>query len=222
MRSALLGVLTNPAFLIVWGILVVGSLGVLIRDLSTNNRQQMSLMKVVWGLTVLYSGPIGLLVYWMTGRKEIAEDTLWRRGWRSTAHCYSGCGMGEVVGVIIAAGLLSLGNWPIAIITFLLAYAFGFALTAGPLIQDGEPVHKALWDAFASETASITVMEVTAIAIDLWLGGKSTIGEARFWASMVFSLSMGLLAAYPVNLLLIHFGIKEGMHSPKEMAHAHA
>ena len=33
---------------------------------------------------------------------------------------------------------------------------------------------------------------------------------------------MGLLAAYPVNLLLIHFGIKEGMHSPKEMAHAHA
>lgn len=40
-------------------------------------------------------------------------------------------------------------------------------------------------------------------------------GEPRFWASLVVSLSVGLFAAYPVNLLLIRFGIKEGMHDPK-------
>ena len=28
-----------------------------------------------------------------------------------------------------------------------------------------------------------------------------------------------LTVAYPVNVLLIRFGVKEGMHSPKEMAH---
>ena len=35
---------------------------------------------------------------------------------------------------------------------------------------------------------------------------------------MVVSLSLGLLAAWPVNVLLIRFGVKEGMHDPREMA----
>jgi hypothetical protein len=220
MRDLILGVLTNPAFLIGWGIVLVLSLAILLRDLGTRNSHLMSLMKVVWVFTVLYSGPLGLWVYWVSGRKEIADDAAWRRGFRSTAHCYSGCGAGEIVGVFIAAGLLSLGNWWVAIITFLLAYVAGFALTAGPLIQEGVSVRQALRDAFVSESASITVMELTAISVDLWLAQNATMAEGRFWASLVFSLSVGLLTAYPVNLLLIQFGLKEGMHSPKQMAHA--
>jgi hypothetical protein len=44
-----------------------------------------------------------------------------------------------------------------------------------------------------------------------------------FWSSLVVSLTAGLAAAYPVNVLLIRFGVKEGMHSPREMAtHANA
>ena len=79
-----------------------------------------------------------------------------------------------------------------------------------------KPLGQALWDAVYSETASITVMEVVAISVDIWLAGGATMGEALFWSSLVFSLSMGLLAAYPVNLLLIAWGVKEGMHSPKQ------
>ena len=30
----------------------------------------------------------------------------------------------------------------------------------------------------------------------------------------------GPAAAYPVNVLLIRFGVKEGMHDPREMARA--
>jgi hypothetical protein len=95
----------------------------------------------------------------------------------------------------------------------------GFALTIGPLMQGGEGFREALRDTLWSETASIGVMEVTAIAVDLWLAGAAGIASALFWASMTVSPTLGLLAAYPVNVLLIRCGIKEGMHSPT--AHAH-
>lgn len=210
------GVLTNPAVITVWTLLVVASLATLIADLRRNNPQIAGLMKWVWALTVLYSGPLGLGVYFYSGRRQIARDSLWRRAFRSTAHCYSGCGAGEIVGVLIAAGILVLDRWWVAGITFALAYLAGFALTAGPLIQEGVNVPRALWDAFYSETASITVMEVTAIGVALWLAAGAAMAEPLFWSSLVLSLSVGLLAAYPVNVLLILGGVKKGMHSPKE------
>jgi hypothetical protein len=219
-EQALKALLTAPAFLSIWGLLVAASLAVLARDLARGNPQIMPLMKAVWGFTVLYSGPLGLAVYWYSGRRQIARDSLWRRGFRSVAHCYSGCGAGEIAGVFIAAGVLSLSTWWVAGITFALAYVAGFAMTAGPLMQEGVPLRQAMWDAAYSETASITVMEVVAIGTDIWLAGDATMGEALFWSSLVFSLSMGLLAAYPVNVLLIALGVKEGMHDPRE-AHGH-
>ena len=44
--------------------------------------------------------------------------------------------------------------------------------------------------------------------------------EPLFWTSMLFSLSAGLCAAYPVNVWLIHAGVKSGMGHPGG-AHAH-
>ena len=61
-------------------------------------------------------------------------------------------------------------------------------------------------------------MEIVAIGTDLWLAGEATLGDPLFWAALAFSLSMGLLAAYPVNFLLIRRGVKEGMMDPTEMA----
>lgn len=221
-EDALRSALTSPLFLAAWLPLVGLSLAALLRDLARNNPQIGGLMKWVWVLTVLYSGPLGLWVYYYSGRAQIARDSLWRRGFRSVAHCYSGCGAGEIVGVIVTAGLLSLGTWWIAGVTFALAYVAGFGMTVGPLMQEGVGLRQALWDAFYSETASITVMEVVAIGTDIWLAGDATMAQALFWSSLVFSLSVGLLAAYPVNVVLIRFGVKSGMHSPKEAAgHGH-
>ncbi len=215
-------ILTNPNFLWVWGILVAVSLAVTIYDLTTKNAFMGGLMKWVWALTVLYSGPIGLAIYFFSGRAQIARDSIWRRSFRSVAHCYSGCGAGEVAGILIAVGLLALSTVWVAILTFSLAYAAGFALTVGPLMQEGVGFKQALWDAFYSETASITVMEITAIGLDLWLAGNATMAEPLFWSSLVFSLTAGLAVAYPVNVWLIKVGVKEGMHDPREMAsHGH-
>jgi hypothetical protein len=215
-----IAVLSDPRVLSVWALLVGISLAVLVRDLRAGNPGLAPLMKAVWLLTVLYSGPLGLAGYYYSGRRQISRDTLWRRGFRSVAHCYSGCGAGEVAGVMIAAGLLGVTGWGMAALTFVLAYAAGFAMTAGPLAQEGMPWGQALWDAFYSETASITVMEVTAIGVDMAIAGSAGIGEPLFWSSLVVSLSAGLAAAYPVNVLLIRMGVKSGMHDPRE-GHAH-
>lgn len=218
MLEQIQSVLSAPAFLIGWAIVMIPSVAIVIRDLAVRNDHLMSLMKVVWVLTVLYSGPLGLLIYWKTGRKEIPRDGLWRRSFRSVAHCYSGCGMGEIAGITIAVGLLALGNLWAALITFSLAYIAGFALTVGPLVQEGVGWGRAMRDAFITETPSIAVMEIVAIGADLWLAGEATMGEVLFWSSLIVSLTCGLVAAYPVNVALIHFGVKEGMMDPR---HAH-
>jgi hypothetical protein len=201
-----------------WAAIAAVSVAVLLRDLRRRNPEITGLMKYVWIFTTAYSGPLGLWIYWKSGRKQISRDTMWRRGARSVAHCYSGCGMGEIAGVFITVGLLSLGNWWVAGTTFLLAYVAGFALTVGPLMQEGIGLNEALRDAFYSETASITVMEIVAISADLFLAKDATMADPLFWSSLIVSLTAGLAAAYPVNVLLIRWGVKEGMHDPREMA----
>lgn len=216
MRQYILDVITSEAFLYVWVPAMALSVGVLIYDLFYRNQHLAPLMKAVWILTVVYSGALGLAIYFATGRKEIPKDNLWRRAARSTAHCYSGCGAGEVAGVVLTVGLLSLANLYVALTTFAFAYATGFLMTLGPLMQSGVSFKTAFKDTAISETASIAVMEIVAIGVDLWLARDATLGEAVFWASLVFSLSVGFLAAYPVNVLLIKLGVKEGMHNPKK------
>jgi hypothetical protein len=207
--------------LAVWLLVVAASVAYLLRDLRRHNPEIQGLMRWVWILTVLYSGPLGLAGYFWAGRKQIPQDDLWRRAFRSVSHCYSGCGLGEIAGLTLAVGVLGLATTYTALVTFAAAYLAGFALTLGPLMQGGMAFGEALSDTLWSETASIAVMEVTAIAVDLWLAGSAGIGSALFWGALAVSLTVGLAAAYPVNVLLIRFGVKEGMHSPKEHAAAH-
>jgi len=213
--------LDQPIVLWIWVVQSVIAAGITLWDLRRRNSHLMSLMQVVWVLTVLYSGVVGLLIYWTTGRRQIRRDSLWRKSFRSVSHCYSGCGMGEVAGIFIAVGLLQLDTLWVVVLTFSLAYVAGFALTMGPLMQDGVGFWRALKDAAYAETASIAIMEIVAIGIDLYLAGDATMGEPLFWTSLLLSLTCGLLAAYPVNVALIAWGVKEGMHDPRHMHHDH-
>lgn len=208
-------IISNPVLLSIWAALVVLSLWYVTRDLTRKNTGLMPLMKVVWFLIVLYSGPIGLAVYRYSGRKQIPQDSLWRRTFRSDAHCYSGCGLGDIIGVTLTVGLLGLSNLWVALITFACAYIIGFSLTIGPLLQGGESLTSAVSDSFWGETASITGMEVAAIGVDLWLAGDARMGDLLFWGSLIVSLIVGFFIAYPINALLIRFGVKEGMMNPR-------
>jgi hypothetical protein len=209
--------LTNPVVVTIWVVLVVASLATLAWDIRTNNVEMVSLMKFVWTLTVVFSGPIALAAYWYSGRSQISHDLFWRGGWRSTAHCFSGCGIGEVVGVVLFSTLLAfMGTAALALGTFVLAYLGGVVLNVGPLMQEGVGFREAIVDTFYSETASITVMEVAAIGTDLLVAGEAGITSLLFWTGMVLSLSVGFLVSYPVNVLLVSRGVKGGMQDPTE------
>jgi hypothetical protein len=216
-RELLVPILSNPVVLGTWAVIVIASLGVLWWDIRERNQGIASMMKLVWTLTVLYSGVFGLAIYWYSGRSQISRDSFWRRGFRSNSHCYSGCGLGEIVGITLAQGILALSTLWVALITFGFAYLFGYALNVGPLMQEGESFREAAKDAILSETPSITIMEIAAIGADLLLAATAGIGSVLFWMAMAFSLSIGFIAAYPVNAALITLGVKEGMMNPKEM-----
>lgn len=204
--------------LTIWVVLTSGSLLIAVLDLYRNQPNIPQLMKIVWTLTVLYSGPVGLGIYWFAGREQISADSLWRRGLRSTAHCYSGCGFGEVLGIFVGTAILGIYGFELAALTFSLAFLFGYALTVGPLLQNGVPLPEAVTDTLYTETGSIAVMEIAAISFDLFAtkGGTVSLTDPLFFTSLFLSLSVGYWAAYPVNLLLLRFGVKSGMGDPTD------
>jgi len=217
-RTVMKPILSDPLVMGLWALFVIASVGTLWWDIRERNQALPSLMKGVWTLVVLYSGPFGLAVYWYSGRTQISNDSLWRRGFRSTAHCYSGCGAGEILGFALLAGLLALqSTLVITAGTFTLAYLFGYALTVGPLMQEGVGFGEAMLDALYSETPSITIMEIAAIGTDLLIASQAHISDLLFWGALAFSLSVGFLFAFPVNAILVRFGVKEGMKNPAEM-----
>jgi hypothetical protein len=93
-------------------------------------------------------------------------------------------------------------------IAVVLAFFFGYLLTLGPVLRAGVPPRRALSLAFASDTASITVMEITDNAFILLVPGAidAGLGEALFWWSLGVSLLVAFVFAFPLNRSLIARG----------------
>ena len=125
----------------------------------------------------------------------------------ATLHCLTGCAIGEVLGMVIGTAL-GLGNVATIALAVALAFLFGYLLTIWPLLKAGLPRATALRLALASDTASITIMEIVDNAIMLAIPGAmdAGLGSALFWTSLAVALAIAGLAAYPVNRWLIARG----------------
>jgi hypothetical protein len=125
----------------------------------------------------------------------------------ATAHCLTGCAIGEVLGVIIGTAL-GWGNFETIVLAIALAFVFGYSLTMLPLLRAGLAFAAAVPLALASDTLSITVMELVDNAILLVVPGAMEAGldTLMFWASLAFALLVAGIAAYPVNRYLIARG----------------
>jgi hypothetical protein len=138
----------------------------------------------------------------------LAEPTPYRAAFQATTHCLTGCAIGEILGLVLstALGWTALASIMLAIV---LAFGFGYGLTISPLLRIGIPLRSALGLAFASDTVSITVMEVVDNAFVLAVPSAMTagLGDALFWISLVVSLALAFLVAFPVNLWLIGRGL---------------
>ena len=125
----------------------------------------------------------------------------------ATAHCLTGCAIGEVLGVVIGTAL-GWGDFATIALAVVLAFFFGYLLTMLPLLRSGMALGAVLPLAFASDTVSIAVMEVVDNAILLVIPGamEAGLGSVLFWGSLAFALAVAGAVAYPVNLYLIRRG----------------
>ena len=142
-----------------------------------------------------------------SGAHRHAAQSLNRTAFQATVHCLTGCAIGEVLGMVIGTAL-GWSNLATVLLSVVLAFFFGYALTLIPLIRANIAWSTALGLAFASDTASITIMEIVDNAIMLIIPGAMDAGltSALFWASLAVSLVIAGAAAFPVNRWLIARG----------------
>src|SRR3954471_23599647 len=125
----------------------------------------------------------------------------------ATVHCLTGCAMGEVLGMILGTALGWSDGATIAA-SIVLAFVLGYSLTSLPLLRAGLGLRRVAPLAFASDTLSITTMEIVDTLIVVLIPGAMAAGlsDALFWASLAVALVIAGLVAFPVNRWLLTRG----------------
>jgi putative flippase GtrA len=147
------------------------------------------------------------------------QGSLNRTAFQATVHCLTGCAIGEVLGMVISSAL-GWSNAPSIALSIVLAFLFGYSLTLRPVLRANIPFRRAAGLAFASDTLSITTMEIVDNAFILLVPGAMTagLGASLFWWSLLVSLAIAFVAAFPLNRWLISRG--KG-HAVVHELHAH-
>jgi hypothetical protein len=154
-----------------------------------------------------------------TDTHSATAESLNALAFSATVHCLTGCAIGEVLGMVVATAL-GWGNLATIAISVVLAFVFGYSLTSLPLLRAGLALGVVAPLALASDTISITIMEIVDNAIVLAIPGAmaATLGDIGFWASLAAALLLAGVAAYPANRWLLARG--KG-HAVVHAYHAH-
>jgi hypothetical protein len=126
---------------------------------------------------------------------------------QATLHCLLGCSIGEIIGMVVGTAL-HLNNGAMIVLSILLAFVFGYGLSVQPVLKAGVPFKKALRVAFASDTISITSMELmdNLVVILIPSALNANVNTALFWESLALSLVVAFIVTVPVNRWLIARG----------------
>jgi hypothetical protein len=138
---------------------------------------------------------------------------------QATNHCLTGCGIGEVLGMVLATWW-GWGDVASIALAVALAFFFGYLLTLVPLLRAGTALGAAVGIALVADTLSITTMEIVDNAILLlWPGAMDAfLDDALFWLSLAIALAVAWGPTFLVNRALIRRG--KG-HARAHSAHAH-
>jgi hypothetical protein len=156
------------------------------------------------------------------GTAAHAEGTssLNRLATSATTHCLTGCAIGEFTGMAIATAA-GWGNGPQTALAIVLAYFFGFGLTAMPLVRAGLAAGAIVSTALAADTVSITIMEAIDNLIVWLIPGAMNAGltDALFYGS----IAVGFAIAFPFAFLANRHMIARGKgHAVVHEYHGHA
>jgi hypothetical protein len=209
----------------------------LLFDILAGHPQKMWIMDIVWPVTALYSGPLGLYAYYKVGRLSTQERArqaqehgekspgkqkpFWQMVGVGATHCGAGCTLGDICAEwimfavpLVLFGKKLYGGW---LIDYLFAYAFGVAFqyfTIAPMRHLS--VGKGIWAAIKADTLALTAWQVgmygwMAVVVFLIFGHELEKTDPVFWFMMQIAMLFGFLTSYPVNWWLLRAGIKEKM-----------
>lgn len=221
-------------------VVTIGCAAIIAADIIAGRRQKMWIMNLVWPITALYFGPIGLWAYWKLGRSTTSRATraesladhsnarggkperpFWQTTFIAACHCGAGCVIGDLIGesALFFTGFTLFGSKPATayLVDFVLAYAFGIAFqyfTIAPMRHLG--FRDGLIAALKADTISLTAFEVGMFG---WMALNRRVffptppqpNTFAFWFLMQFAMIVGFATSYPANWWLVKAGIKEAM-----------
>ncbi len=111
--------------------------------------------------------------------------------------------------MVLGVGL-ALSNVSTLVLAVTLGFVFGFALGLVPLMRAGFGWARAIKQVLVAEGLSIAVMETAEVLVEVFTPGvmEAGLGAPLFWLGMLFALTAGFLAAFPVNYVLVGRGIR--------------
>lgn len=134
----------------------------------------------------------------------MVKDEKTRQAIHHTIHCLIGCGIGEVIGMLLASflGWHRIGRLSLAVI---LAFIFGYCLTFRGVRKDTESFSEAAKITLATDTVSITSMEIVDNTIEFIIPNALlvTADQPRFWWGLALSLSIAFMVTVPINRYMI-------------------
>lgn len=189
--------------------------------------QKMWIMNVVWPITALYWGALGLWGLWDMGappvkpsKRQSPMKPFWQQVAVAVTHCGAGCTLGDIVGewLVFACGWTLFGEKLYAelLVDFPLAFGLGIVLqyfTIAPM--RGLGVKEGVAAAVKADTISIVAFEVGLfgwMALDAFvLFPGESIASWNHWFQMQIGMVVGFFTSYPANWLLLRKGWKEPM-----------
>jgi hypothetical protein len=144
----------------------------------------------------------------ISNQKQVKENHFWL-AFSATWHCLIGCGLGEILGMVIGTWQ-GMSNASTMILALSLGAVLGLLFGMVPLLRAGFSVKRALKQVLIAEGLSIVVMETVEVLVQVYTPGvmEAHLTDWIFWKGMLMGLTAGFIAAFPVNYLFVRKGIR--------------
>jgi hypothetical protein len=127
----------------------------------------------------------------------------------ATLHCLIGCGLGEVLGMVLGTWW-HMSNNSTMILAIILGAVLGLLFGMFPLLRAGYNFRRALNQTLIAEGLSIAVMETVEVLVQVYTPGvmDAHLNDWLFWKGMLLGLTAGFIAAFPVNYIMVKKGVR--------------
>jgi len=146
----------------------------------------------------------------------------------ATVHCMTGCVLGEITGLAIATAL-DWGDIATIALSVALAFLFGYTLTSQPLFRAGLTLAAVVPIALATDTVSITIMEIIDNVTMVVFPGAMDAGldSLNMWGPMALGFAVAFPFAFAANRYLLQRGkghalVHQYHHHDHDAGEAHA